>query len=61
MNFEYLVKIENMSEEGVQAFQGIANKYEHLRDALSSDPEETFGIMREEIENLFNSNLYNHQ
>ncbi|MDA9965782.1 hypothetical protein N9E85_00605 [Gammaproteobacteria bacterium] len=52
MNFEYLVKIENMSEEGVQAFQGIANKYEHLRDALSSDPEETFGIMREEIEEI---------
>ena len=49
MNFEYIVKIENMSEEGVKAFLGIANNHEHLREALSSNPEETFGMMREEI------------
>ena len=49
MNFEYQIKIRNLSKKGIQKFQDIENNYESLREALSSDPEETFGMMREEI------------
>ena len=49
MNFEYKIKISNLSKKGIQKFQDIKNNYESLREALSSDPEETFGMMREEI------------
>lgn len=52
MNFEYQIKIENLSKKGIQKFQDIENNYESLREALSSDPEETFGMMREEIEEI---------
>jgi hypothetical protein len=52
MNYQYLVKIENMTEESVKAFQSIANNHEHLREALSSDPEETFEMMKEEIKEI---------
>ena len=49
MNFEYQIKIRNLSKKGIQKFQDIENNYESLIEALSSDPEETFGMMREEI------------
>ena len=49
MNIEYLIRIENLSKKGIQKFQDIKNNYESLREALSSDPEETFGMIREEI------------
>ena len=49
MNIEYLIRIENLSKKGIQKFQDIKNNYESLREALSSDPEETFGMMGEEI------------
>jgi hypothetical protein len=52
MNFEYQMKIRNLSKKDIQKFQDIENNYESLREALSSDPEETFGMMREEIEEI---------
>ena len=52
MNLQYLVEINNLSKEGIQLFQSIANNHERLREALSSDPEETFAMMREEIEEI---------
>ena len=52
MNFEYQIKIENLSKKGIQKFQDIENNYENLREAISSDPEETFGMMREKIEEI---------
>ena len=65
MNFEYLVKIENMSEEGVQAFQDIAKNIEQkeqeepdsltlLSDAfLGPDEElEKFEMLTDEVEEI---------
>ena len=49
MSFEYEIHFRNISKKGIQKFQDIENNYESLREALSSDPEETFGMMREEI------------
>ena len=49
MSFEYQIHFRNLSKKGIQKFQDIENNYESLREALSSDPEETFGMMREEI------------
>lgn len=65
MNFDYLVKIENMSEEGVKAFQGIAKHIEQKKheepDSLAllsnaflgpNEALERFEMLTDSVENI---------
>ena len=65
MNFDYLVKIENMSEEGVKAFQGIAKDIEQKKheepDSLAllsnaflgpNEALERFEMLTDSVENI---------
>lgn len=50
MNIEYLIRIENLSKKGITKLENIEKNHKNLREALSSNPEETFGMTGEEIE-----------